>query len=54
MLLALMLWVCSLLVVGILVVPFFGMRVASVLALALLVCLVLACRAICALRVNTR
>lgn len=51
MLLALMLWVCSLLLVLILVAPFFGLRVASIVGLGLLVFFVLACRAICAVRV---
>ncbi len=51
MLLALMLWVCSLLLVLILVAPFFGSRVASIAGLGLLVFFVLACRAICAIRV---
>lgn len=52
MLLALMLWVCSLLLVLILIVPFFGRRVASIVGLGLLVFFVLACRAICAFRVD--
>lgn len=52
MLMALMLWVCSLLVIAILVLPFFGGRVASILGLGLLVFFVLACRAICAVRVD--
>jgi hypothetical protein len=52
MLLALMLWVCSLLLVLILVAPFFGLRVASIVGLGLLVFFVLACRAICAIRVD--
>ena len=52
MLLALMLWVCSLLLVLILVAPFFGFRVASIVGLGLLVFFVLACRAICAIRVD--
>lgn len=51
MLLALMLWVCSLLLVLLLVAPFFGLRVASIVGLGLLVFFVLACRAICAIRV---
>lgn len=53
MLLALMLWVCSLLLVLILVAPFFGGRVASIVSLGLLVFFVVACRAICAIRVKT-
>ena len=52
MLLALMLWVCSLLLVMILVAPFFGLRIASIVGLGLLVFFVLACRAICAVRVD--
>lgn len=52
MLLALMLWVCSLLLVMILVAPFFGLRIASIVGLGLLVFFVLACRAICAFRVR--
>ncbi|MBI4199749.1 MAG: hypothetical protein HY535_04690 [Chloroflexi bacterium] len=52
MLLALMLWVCSLLLVMILVAPFFGLRVASIVGLGLLVFFVLSCRAICAVRVD--
>lgn len=52
MLLALMLWVCSLLLVMIFVAPFFGGRVASIAGLGLLVFFVLACRAICAIRVD--
>lgn len=52
MLLALMLWVCSLLLVMILVAPFFGGRIAGIVGLGLLVFLVLACRAICAIRVD--
>lgn len=52
MLLALMLWVCSLLLVMILVAPFFGLRIASIVGLGLLVFFVLACRAICAIRVD--
>ncbi len=51
MLLALMLWVCSLVLVLILVTPFFGLRIASMAGLGLLLFLVLACRAICAIRV---
>lgn len=47
MLLALLLWVCSLVLVGFLVAPFFGIRVAGIVALALLVFFVVACRAIC-------
>ena len=52
MLLALMLWVCSLLLVMILIAPFFGGRVAGIVGLGLLVLFVLACRAICAIRVD--
>jgi hypothetical protein len=52
MLLALMLWVCSLLLVMILVAPFFGLRIASIVGLGLLLFFVLACRAICAVRVD--
>ena len=51
MLLALMLWVCSLLLVMILVAPFFGLRIASIVGLGVLVFFVLACRAICTIRV---
>lgn len=52
MLLALMLWVCSLLLVMILVAPFFGLRIACIVGLGLLVFFVLACRPICAVRVD--
>jgi hypothetical protein len=52
MLLALMLWVCSLLLVLLLVAPFFGLRMAGIAGLGLLVFFVLACRAICAIRVD--
>ncbi len=52
MLLALMLWVCSLLLVMLFVAPFFGGRVASIAGLGLLVFFVLACRTICAIRVD--
>jgi hypothetical protein len=52
MLLALMVWVCSLLLVAVLILPFFGGRVASLVGLSLLVFFVLACRAICAVRVD--
>jgi hypothetical protein len=52
MLLALMLWVCSLALVMILVAPFFGIRAASIVGLGLLVVFVVACRAICAIRVD--
>ncbi len=51
MLLALMLWVCSLVLIMILVAPFFGLRIASMAGLGLLGFFVLACRAICAVRV---
>ncbi len=54
MLLALMLWVCSLLLVMILVAPFFGLRIASIVGLGLLVFFVLACRAICRIRMDAR
>ncbi len=50
MALALMLWLCSLLLVAVLVLPFFGGRVASIVSLGLLVFFVLACRTICAVR----
>ncbi|HWT80682.1 MAG TPA: hypothetical protein VN648_17995 [Candidatus Methylomirabilis sp.] len=52
MLLALMMWLCSLLLVMIFIAPFFGLRVASIVGLGLLVFFVLACRAICAIRVD--
>lgn len=52
MLLALMLWVCSLLLVMILVAPFLGARTTSIVGLGLLVFFVLACRAICTIRVD--
>jgi hypothetical protein len=52
MLLALMLWVCSLVLVMILVAPFLGLRLAGIVGLGLLVFFVLACHAICAVRVR--
>lgn len=52
MLMALLLWVCSLLLVMILIAPFFGTRVASIVGLGLLVFFVLVCQAICRIRVH--
>ncbi len=52
MLLALVLWVCSLVLVMILVAPFFGVRAASIVGLGLLAFFVLACQAICRFRVH--
>ncbi len=52
MLMALMVWLCSLTLVMILVAPLLGLRLASMVGLGLLVFFVLACRAICAVRVS--
>ncbi len=52
MLLALMVWLCSLALILILVAPLLGLRLASMVGLGLLVFFVLACRAICAVRVD--
>lgn len=47
MLTGLLLWLCSLPLIGLLVFPWFGMRVALVVALALLAVTVSACYALC-------
>lgn len=48
---SLLLWLCTLPVVGVLVLPWFGARVALIVAAGLLVASVVACYAICIWRV---
>jgi hypothetical protein len=48
MLMALMLWLCNLVLVGLLVLPLFGVRVAAVVALGLLIGLLILCWRVCA------
>jgi len=50
MLTGVLLWLCSLPLIGLLVLPWFGARVALVVALALLAVTVSACYALCAWR----
>jgi hypothetical protein len=47
MLLALVLWLCSLPLVGLLVIPFFGLPMAGVVALGLLIVALAICWGVC-------
>ena len=47
MALALILWLCSLPLIGLLIIPFFGLKVAAVVALALFFAMMLVCWGIC-------
>ena len=47
MALAILLWMCSLPLVGILVIPFFGLKVAAIVALALFLVAMVVCWGIC-------
>ncbi len=51
MALALVLWLCALPLVGLVVIPFFGLKVAGVVALALLVAVVVICWGICSWKI---
>jgi hypothetical protein len=48
MVLALTVWLCTLPLVGLFVLPFFGLKVAGLTALGLLFVTLIACRLICA------
>jgi hypothetical protein len=50
MTLTLALWLCSLLVIGLFVAPFFGIKLAGIAALGLLVLLLAACWSLCVYR----
>jgi hypothetical protein len=50
MALTLVLWLCSLVLVGLLVAPLFGWRVAWIVAIGLLVVFLALCRGVCAYR----
>lgn len=49
--LALMVWLCTLPLVGLIVIPLFGLKVAGVVALALLVVVVIICWGICSWKI---
>ena len=51
MALALVLWLCTLPLVGLLVIPLFGLKVAGIVALALLVAAVVICWGICSWKI---
>ena len=53
MALALMLWLCSLPLVALLVIPFFGLKVAAVVALILFLVMMAICWSICGWKVLT-
>lgn len=46
----LIIWLCSLVAIGLLVTPLFGARVAGLTALGLLIALLIGCWAICLVR----
>lgn len=50
MILTLTVWLCSLVVVGLFVTPFFGVRLAGTLALGLLIVLLALCWSLCVYR----
>ncbi len=50
MALTLVLWLCSLALVGLVVLPLFGLRVAGIVAVSLLLVFVAVCWGICAVR----
>ncbi len=52
MTLGLLLWLCSLVLVEAVILPFFGGRVAGIVALGLLVLMVLACHLLCTFRLR--
>ncbi len=53
MALALMLWLCSLPLVALLVIPFFGLKVAAIVALILFLVMMAICWGICGWKVFT-
>lgn len=55
MALTLLVWLCSLVLVGLIVLPLFGLRVAGIVAVGLLAVLLVICWGICVYRLpNTR
>lgn len=53
MILTLVLWLCSLVLVGLIVVPLFGSRVAWIVAIGLLIIDLVLCWSVCAYRLVT-
>jgi len=52
MALALVLWLCSLPLVALIVIPFFGLKTAGVMALALLVLFTILCWGVCTWKIG--
>lgn len=51
MVLAILTWMCTLPLVGLLIFPFFGLKISLLVAAALLIAVVLICRGICSWKI---